>query len=80
MRSPGALQDEAPAYYSPSTIADICGVYRKTVRNWIRRGHLPASRSPGGHYRVSPSDALAFLRAHGYTVPAHLMTPKGTEA
>ncbi len=73
MRSLAALQDEAPAYYSPSTMADICGVYRKTVRTWIIRGKLPATKSPGGYYRILPLDALAFLRQYKYPIPAHLL-------
>jgi len=73
MRSLAALQEGVPDYYSPSTMADICGVYKKTVRTWIQRGKLPATRSPGGYYRILPADALVFLRQYKYPIPAHLL-------
>jgi excisionase family DNA binding protein len=31
-------------------------VHRRTVRSWIRSGRLPATKTPGGHYRVYKSD------------------------
>lgn len=36
--------------------AIILGVHKSTVSRWIAAGRLPAKRSPGGHYRIRPSD------------------------
>jgi excisionase family DNA binding protein len=34
-------------------VAQICGVTPDAVLKWIKKGRLPAARTPGGHYRVS---------------------------
>jgi len=39
-----------------SEAAARTGVHRRTVRAWIRGGRLPATLTPGGHYRVRASD------------------------
>jgi chromosome partitioning protein len=41
-------------------VADILGVSPKAVTNYIRKGLLPASETPGGHYRISMADVEAF--------------------
>ena len=33
----------------------------RTVMSWIKAGHLPAKKLPGGHWRVWRSDLVAFL-------------------
>lgn len=45
-------------------IARHCQVTQRTVHNWICRGHLPTSRTPGGHQRVRADDFRAFLQHH----------------
>jgi len=42
-------------------IARYCGVSRMGVIRWIRQGKLKAFTTPGGHYRVRPSDFRTFL-------------------
>lgn len=34
-------------------VAKLCGVTPDAVLKWIKAGKLPATRTPGGHYRVS---------------------------
>ena len=34
-------------------VAKLCGVTPNAVLKWIKRGKLPATRTQGGHYRVS---------------------------
>ena len=34
-------------------VAKLCGVTPNAVLKWIKKGKLPATRTPGGHYRVS---------------------------
>jgi excisionase family DNA binding protein len=36
-------------------VAEALRVDQKTVREWIRRGELEATRLPGGDYRIWPS-------------------------
>lgn len=45
-------------------IARHCQVTQRTVHNWICRGHLPTSRTPGGHQRVRADDFRTFLQHH----------------
>ncbi len=41
--------------------AKICSVTPDTVLKWIRSGRLPATRTPGGHHRVSRQDLMQVL-------------------
>ena len=54
-------------------IARICHVSQATVLNWIRDRGLKAYATPGGHYRVVPSDLQSF--AARYRMPIDLSTP-----
>ena len=36
--------------------AELCSVTPDSVLKWIKAGKLPASRTPGGHYRIRRSD------------------------
>ncbi len=36
-------------------VAKLCGVTPDAVLKWIKKGDLPATRTPGGHYRVARS-------------------------
>ena len=55
-------------------IARICQVSQATVLNWIRDRGLSAYTTPGGHYRVMPSDLQSF--AARYRMPIDLPTPR----
>ncbi|PIR50083.1 response regulator [Candidatus Peregrinibacteria bacterium CG10_big_fil_rev_8_21_14_0_10_54_7] len=46
-------------------VAAHCEVTPATVWNWVRRGKLAASRTPGGHRRVDVADFESFLTEHG---------------
>lgn len=39
-------------YIKPSEYADIKGVTKRTVINWIKAGKLEARKTQGGHYRI----------------------------
>ena len=52
------------ALLTTGDIARHCQVTQRTVHNWIRGGHLPTSRTPGGHQRVRADDFRAFLQHH----------------
>jgi len=42
-------------------VARYCHVTSTTVSRWIKRGHLTAYTTPGGHHRILLSDFTAFL-------------------
>jgi len=55
--------------FSALEVAKFCGVVNQTVINWIRAGHLPASTTPGGQFRIYPDDLKTFLDSKGMKVP-----------
>ncbi|HTH13766.1 MAG TPA: response regulator [Spirochaetia bacterium] len=58
--------------FSALEVAKICGVVNQTVINWIRAGHLKASVTPGGQFRIYPDDLKTFLDSKGMRVPEEL--------
>ena len=48
--------------------AQICQVTTRTINNWIRGGKLKAYATPGGHFRIWPSDLRKFLKAHNMDI------------
>jgi len=60
--------------FSALEVAKICGVVNQTVINWIRAGHLKASVTPGGQFRIYPEDLKLFLDAKGMRVPEELQS------
>ncbi len=42
-------------------VAKVCGVSTKTVRRWIERRELPASRL-GAQWRIRPRDLEHFIK------------------
>lgn len=55
--------------FSALEVAKICGVVNQTVINWIRAGHLEASVTPGGQFRIYPENLKVFLESKGMKVP-----------
>src|SRR4051812_9548348 len=51
-------------------VAERCRAKPKTVREWIRRGVLPAAKAGGRRYLVSPADLDRFL-ASGTAIEAN---------
>lgn len=43
-------------------VARLLGVTRDAVLKWIKKGKLPATRTPGGHYRVPREACYGFAR------------------
>lgn len=44
------------------------GVHKSTVTRWIAAGKLPAKRTPGGHYRIRPSDLRRNAQTHHHPI------------
>jgi excisionase family DNA binding protein len=49
-------------FFTERTLAAFLAVSDRTVRDWIRRGHLPSYKL-GGSRRIDPADVEAFLAA-----------------
>ena len=54
--------------FTPREIAAAVGASESSVKRWIDDGKLRASRTAGGHRRVSLADAFRFIRATGQTL------------
>ncbi|MCX7934516.1 MAG: response regulator [Planctomycetota bacterium] len=52
--------------FSTGELASICHLAKHTIIAAIDRGELRASRTPGGHNRISRQDALEFLRKYQF--------------
>ncbi|MGD8866568.1 MAG: helix-turn-helix domain-containing protein, partial [Gemmatimonadales bacterium] len=44
---------------STGDVAKLCGVTPDAVLKWIKKGKMPATRTPGGHYRISRECCIA---------------------
>ena len=51
---------------TPADVARMFKVASKTASMWCRTGKLPATRTPGGHYRIR-ADVVAALLEHQAT-------------
>jgi excisionase family DNA binding protein len=52
-----------PQLLTPSQVARLWGVSRRTVQRYIADGKIPAIRLPGGQYRIRAEDAQAAIEA-----------------
>ncbi|MCF0241260.1 MAG: response regulator [Treponema sp.] len=68
-----AKKEPKPVVFSALEVANICGVVNQTAINWINTGHLKAFKTPGGQYRVYPSDLLSFMHERKMYIPQSLM-------
>jgi excisionase family DNA binding protein len=48
---------------STGEAAKLCSVTSDTVLKWIHSGRLPATRTPGGHHRISKYDLIGTVGA-----------------
>ncbi len=65
-----ATMSQRKAFHSTTEVADICNVHRNTIILAIKKGHLRASSTPGGHNRVAHKDLLRFIRERDLPVIA----------
>jgi excisionase family DNA binding protein len=49
-------------HFSPPELARLLGVNESTVKRWIDKGFLKASKTPGGHRRITKKDVQTFLK------------------
>jgi MerR family transcriptional regulator, light-induced transcriptional regulator len=50
------------ALLSPRELADVLGVSESSLKRWIDAGRIRATRTEGGHRRITIEDALSFIR------------------
>lgn len=53
----------AEQWLSPERAGALVGVSGATICRWVRRGRLPARRSPAGHIRLQRDEFLAWCDA-----------------
>ena len=58
-------------------LATLCQVDLKTIHNWCAAGRFEFILTPGRHIRVRVAEAVRFLRAYHYDVPAELAALAG---
>ncbi|MBF0477911.1 MAG: helix-turn-helix domain-containing protein [Candidatus Omnitrophica bacterium] len=51
-------------YFSTVEAAKICSVTRFSVINWVKKGILKSTATPGGHRRIHRADLLAFIKTY----------------
>lgn len=56
--------DTSRAYLDTRSAAYLLGVHEETLRQWARRGKIPAGRAGGG-YRFRRSVLVAWLEGEG---------------
>ena len=52
-------------YFTTHDIAQMLNVTRVTVRNWIIKGRLAATTTPGGHRRINRKELTRFMEETG---------------
>lgn len=45
-------------YLTSGQVASLFGVDAQTVRRWVNKGYITASRTPGGHMRYDRAEVL----------------------
>lgn len=55
-----SLAVERSEVFSPQEAADMLGVSKQTIINWIKDGKIRAERTLGGHFRISVEDFSKF--------------------
>ncbi len=54
------------AFYSIPAAAQMCGVSRATMWNWVKSGKVDAFVTPGGHSRIRREEMDRLLEANGF--------------
>ena len=51
---------------SPKDLATAIGASESSLKRWTDQGLLEVTRTAGGHRRIAVTEAVRFVRAHGY--------------
>jgi excisionase family DNA binding protein len=52
-------------FISTGRAAEICSVTPNAVLKWVKAGKIPASRTPGGHYRIHRQTLMGIIESGG---------------
>ena len=55
--------------YTLATAAEVAKVTKPTVFRWIKKGHLSATRTEAGEYRIDPAELQRYLDSIAETEP-----------
>lgn len=55
------MADQPERLLTPSEVARLFGVDRKTVSRWATAGRVNATRTPGGHWRFRETEIHELL-------------------
>lgn len=58
-------EDQTDELLTTQEVAATFRVHVTTVGRWVRKGQIPAIRTPAGIYRIRYSDVAAFLGLDG---------------
>lgn len=53
------------SYFSPKEVAIAIGVSESSLKRWVDKGTILASKTSGGHRRILLSDVIDFIRGSG---------------
>jgi methanogenic corrinoid protein MtbC1 len=59
-------QSDADDVYSPKKVASAIGVSESSLKRWCDSGMVKATKTAGGHRRISRSEAIAFANRKEY--------------
>lgn len=55
-----SMKVERSGFFTPQDIAEILGVSKQTILNWIKNGKISAERTTGGHFRIAVEEFHQF--------------------
>ena len=53
---------------TPRQFAEAIGVSESSVKRWVDEGHIVATRTAGGHRRISAQEAARYIREHASVI------------
>lgn len=65
-------EPDKPVFLSVPAAAQLCGVTRNTMYQWVKQGKVSAYQTPGRTNMIRPGDLLIFMRECGLFIPNQL--------